>query len=100
MSTGLGLLLVRESNDGAESKPLRDFLQAQKFGFVSFAGCRSIEEGKLPSVHKCAGQSAGSTLRALKHVKEMLEKYEPEGERPNEIQVALDDLEIMIRCVE
>lgn len=61
---------------------------------------RTIEEGKLPRVHKCAGQSAGSTLRALKHAKEMLEKYEPEGERPNEIQVALDDLEIMIRCVE
>lgn len=56
--------------------------------------------GKLPAVHKCPGQSAGSTKRALSHALNMLLKYEPEGERPAEIQVAVDDLEIMIRCVE
>jgi hypothetical protein len=63
------------------------------------ATTRILEDGKLPRYY-VNGANAGSTERALKHSMHMLLKYEPDGVRENEIQVALDDLEIMISCVE
>lgn len=56
--------------------------------------------GKLPAVHKPADQPAGSTKHALQHALDMMLKYEPLGVRAADLQVAIDDLETMIRCVE
>jgi len=42
------------------------------------------------------GYSAISVHRALKHIKTVLEGLEPVGLRSNDIQTALDDLEMMI----
>lgn len=53
----------------------------------------------LPRVYS-DGKNAGSTQRALKHALEVILQYEPEGERPQDVQVAIDDLEVMLRCLE
>lgn len=65
----------------------------------------------LPSIYS-DGVNVGSTLRALKHIKDVLEQLDPgtlkgddpetqeEAERLNsDIQVAFDDLDAMIKCV-
>ena len=41
-------------------------------------------------------ESAMSTLRALKHAKQVIEDLLPEGTVPHDAQTALDDLDIMI----
>lgn len=67
----------------------------------------------LPSIYS-DGVNVGSTLRALKHIKDVLERLDPgtlkadpgdpeytaDAERMNsDIQVAYDDLDVMIKCV-
>jgi hypothetical protein len=43
--------------------------------------------------------NAGSTERALKNAREVILELLPEGEVPQQAQVALDDLEVMLRCI-
>lgn len=57
------------------------------------------EKMTLPRVYADA-VNAGSTLRALKNAREAILELLPEGEVPQQAQVALDDLEVMIGCVE
>ena len=60
------------------------------------------EEYHLPAVLSAdlkRRESAGSVLRALKHIKDRLLENLPEGEISNADQVALDDLDFMIRRV-
>lgn len=67
----------------------------------------------LPSIYS-DGVNVGSTLRALKHIKDVLERLDPgtlkgdpgdpeytaDAERTNsDIQVAFDDLNVLIKCV-
>jgi len=45
-------------------------------------------------------ESAGSVLRALKNARQALEALLPEGIVPDDAQVALDDLDALIRRVQ
>jgi len=45
-----------------------------------------------------SGYSAISVHRALKHIHATLLECEPEGDRPTDVQAALDDLEMMIHA--
>jgi hypothetical protein len=54
---------------------------------------------QIPAILTFKGkQTSISSIRAIKHALDMLDKYAPEGETPDDLQTAIDDLELMLQA--